>query len=825
MNRPERYFRGRLAALLTGGALVAALFPMAGSVLAASSVTPATGGTAISADSAGTATYTTLTGPSIVSAGGIDISGTLTLAIPTGFVFKAATGTAVLSGAGCTGLAISPGTNITTTNVTVTTTGSAAGACNLDLSGLQVQPTAGLPGVSGNIAASGLFNGNAGVLTEVAGPFSKLQVLVPGETAAPGTTSGKTGAPFAQTTGVAFSITVKAVDANWNPVSSTDTVRITSSDGAATLPANTALVAGAVTLSVTLNTAGSNTVTAADFTDGTKTASTSGAITVIGPFAKLQILVPGETAAPGTATGKTGTPTAQAAGAAFTVTVRAVDVNWNPVTSTNVVGISSSDAAANLPANAALVAGAMTFTVTLNTLGSKTVIATDITDGTKTANTSAAIIVNGAFAKLQVIVPGETAAPNTTTGKTGTPNAQTAGVAFTVTVNAVDANWNVVSSTHTVGITSSDSAATLPASAALVGGTKTFSITLNTAGSRTVTATDLSDGTKTASTSAAISVMVGSATKLGFTAQPTSAGSNVAFTIQPVVAIQDAGGNTITTAPATLVALSLGVNPSAGTLTCTGGLTRTTLSGVASFSGCSIDHAGVGYTIVAAATGYTSTTSTAFTVGGTATSVTITTSAPTPPGAQNPVITWGQGFNLGVQFAANGSGQSVQLQGTRDGVNWTTITILTMGTSGGTTYHYTPVTNLWYRAVFAGTPEFAAATSNQVRTVVREIALLRPTNSGNTRFISRNTSITFTTTVRPARPELAPAKVSFWFYHQVNGSWVLAAKRDVVIDGAGLAHSTFTFSSSGEWYVRMAANPTPYNANSVMSPVERYSVN
>ena len=167
----------------------------------------------------------------------------------------------------------------------------------------------------------------------------------------------------------------------------------------------------------------------------------------------------------------------------------------------------------------------------------------------------------------------------------------------------------------------------------------------------------------------------------------------------------------------------------------------------------------------------------------------------------------------------------MQLQGTRDGVTWTTITNLTMGSSGSTTYHYTPVTNLWYRAVFAGTSDLAAATSNQVRTVVREIALLRPTNSGAVRSISRNTSITFTTTVRPARPELAPARVSFWFYHQVNGSWVLAAKHDVVIDAAGLAHYTFTFSSSGQWYVRLAANPTPYNANSVMSPVERYSVN
>jgi hypothetical protein len=553
---------------------------------------------------------------------------------------------------------------------------------------------------------------------------------------------------------------------------------------------------------------------------------TSAAFTVsAGAFAKLQVLVPGETAAPGTTTGKTGTPSPQSLGSAFDVTVNAVDAQWNAVSSNDRVGITSSDPAATLPANAVLANGTRTFSVTLNTLGSRTVTATDIDDGTKTANTSPAIAVNGAPAKLQLLVPGETAAPGTTTGKTGTPTAQTAGTPFTVTVNAVDANWNVVSSTNIVGITTSDSAATLPANAALVAGTRTFSVTLNRVGSRTVTATDITDGTKTANTSPAITVALGAAVKLGFTSQPGSSTINVPFTIQPVVAIQDAGGNTLTTAAATTVTLALGANPGAGTLTCTGGNTRTTSLGIAAFSGCAINNAGVGYTLVASATGYTSATSTAFTVGATGATITLTTSAPTPPGAQNPVITWGEGFNLGVQFASNGSGKTVQLQGTRDGVTWTTITNLTMGSSGSTSYHYTPVTNLWYRAVFAGTSDLAAATSNQIRTVVREIALLRPTNSGAVRSISRNTSITFTTTVRPARPELAPARVSFWFYHQVNGSWVLVAKHDVVIDVAGLANYTFTFSSSGQWYVRLAANPTPYNANSVMSPVERYSVN
>ena len=138
---------------------------------------------------------------------------------------------------------------------------------------------------------------------------------MPGETAAPGTASGKTGAPSAQTAGSSFNVIVNAVDANWNVVTSTDTVGITSTDANATLPANTALVAGTKTLSVTAKTAGSKTFTATDITNGAMTANTSPATTInAAAFSKLQILLPGETAAPGTATGKTGAPTAQTAG-------------------------------------------------------------------------------------------------------------------------------------------------------------------------------------------------------------------------------------------------------------------------------------------------------------------------------------------------------------------------------------------------------------------------------------------------------------------------------------------------------------------------------
>lgn len=115
-------------------------------------------------------------------------------------------------------------------------------------------------------------------------------------------------------------------------------------------------------------------------------------------------------------------------------------------------------------------------------------------------------VIKRPFTKLQVLLPGESNAPNTVSGKTGTPDAQAAGVPFNVTVNAVDAVWNVVNSTDTINITSSDSGATLPADAALSLGTKTFAVTLNTTGTWTVTATDVTDGTKTANSSTPITI-------------------------------------------------------------------------------------------------------------------------------------------------------------------------------------------------------------------------------------------------------------------------------------------------------------------------------
>ena len=124
------------------------------------------------------------------------------------------------------------------------------------------------------VPAASLASLNSGYFRLIKRPFTKLQVLMPGETAAPNTPSGKTGTPDAQTAGLPFNITVRSVDAVWNVVSSSDTVSLTSTDGTATLPANAPLAGGTATMTITFGSSGTFTVTASDVTDPTKTANT-----------------------------------------------------------------------------------------------------------------------------------------------------------------------------------------------------------------------------------------------------------------------------------------------------------------------------------------------------------------------------------------------------------------------------------------------------------------------------------------------------------------------------------------------------------------------
>ncbi|MEY2430007.1 MAG: hypothetical protein QOJ40_2892 [Verrucomicrobiota bacterium] len=119
-------------------------------------------------------------------------------------------------------------------------------------------------------------------------------------------------------------------------------------------------------------------------------------------------------------------------------------------------------------------------------------------------------LLKRAYSQLQVLLPGEANAPNTVSGKTGTPNpvslSANSGL-VNVTINAVDSTWHVVTvSGDNIHLTTDDATAITPNDAALSNGTLQQTVQFNSQGSWTVTATDTTNTNIPAATSAAVTV-------------------------------------------------------------------------------------------------------------------------------------------------------------------------------------------------------------------------------------------------------------------------------------------------------------------------------
>jgi flagellar hook capping protein FlgD len=486
-------------------------------------------------------------------------------------------------------------------------------------------------------------NGTSDPFTVHPGAFSKVQVVVPGQTALPGSVSGVSGSPATQTVGTAFNATVWATDAYWNPVPSGDNVRVDSPTDGAEVQGTGVLTNGTRTFQITLNTVGSQTVRVTDLTNGSITSTTSPAISVIpagthhfafntitgpltagvptsitiravdsggntvptyaadailtsntgtgsiipsqvtfangtwtgnvifkgaggavaltcadysappktgtsntfvvnpGPFNGLQVILPGESAAGGTATGKTGTPTNQTAGTPFTITVRAVDQYWNLVSGVNDnIHLVSTDAFAWMPADTTLSNGQCLIQVRLHKSGNQTITASDNDNSSILTDTSSQVLISGgAFSKLLILAPGESPAPGTLSGRTGTATDQSINYAFTITVLATDAWWNPVTGpTDVVHITSNDPLAQLPADAAMSNGRADLSMRLSTGGFQQITVSDVTNPSKTGSTTQVRAISSGFHLTAAIT--PSSAQAGAPFTLD-VKVTNDAG--------------------------------------------------------------------------------------------------------------------------------------------------------------------------------------------------------------------------------------------------------------------------------------------
>jgi hypothetical protein len=321
-------------------------------------------------------------------------------------------------------------------------------------------------------------------------------------------------APATATAGTAFSFTVTALDAS-NAVATgfTDLIHFTSSDGQATLPADTFLTNGVGTFSATLKTAGNQTITATDTVTSSTTGTSNNIAVSAASATHFTVSAPGTTMA----------------GTAFSFTVTALDQFNNTVTNyTGTVHFTGSDGAATLPADTSLTNGVGTFSATLRTTGNQTITGTDtltssITGTSITINVTAA---GGAHFAISA------------------PASATAGTAFNLTITAQDPFNNTVTGyTGTVHFTSSDGQATLPADTTLTNGVGTFSATLKTAGSQTITGKDTLNASITG-TSNTIAVSAASATHYTVSA-PASATAGTAFNL--TVTALDQFNNTATT--------------------------------------------------------------------------------------------------------------------------------------------------------------------------------------------------------------------------------------------------------------------------------------
>jgi len=225
------------------------------------------------------------------------------------------------------------------------------------------------------------------------------------------------------------------------------------------------------------------------------------------------------------------------------------------------------------------------------------------TDGTLTSTDSASFSV--------------TVGPAAQLAFTQQPAGATGGVAFTTQpkVTIQDAGGNTVTSdSSTVTLTATVGPGTLSGcSQSEAGGVVSFSgCKINTVG--TGYKLHATDGLLAAADSSAFNVTVGSAAQVAFTQQPAGASAGNAFTTQPKVAIQDAGGNTVTTDSSTVtLAIVSGTGTTGAALS---GCTQTQTSGVVTFSGCKIDTAGTGYKLRASDGSLTTADSNAFDVAG-----------------------------------------------------------------------------------------------------------------------------------------------------------------------------------------------------------------
>src|SRR5438477_157365 len=269
-----------------------------------------------------------------------------------------------------------------------------------------------------------------------------------------------TGIVSPQSAGTVSSVTVEVRTSNGARATGyTGTIHFTSTDAQAILPANYTFTSSTATTpncttgcdqgihtftnAVVLKTAATQSATATDVSKSTVKGSETGIVVQATTASRLVV---------------SGIATPRTAGTASSVTVEVKDAYGNRITNyTGTISFSSSDTRAILPANYRFTSGtnldngihSFTNGVTLKTVGTQSVTATDTVTASITGSQTGIVVVSNAATTLVV---------------SGLSSPQVAGTTSSIRVEARDAAGNIARGyTGTVRVSTTDGQATRPA--------------------------------------------------------------------------------------------------------------------------------------------------------------------------------------------------------------------------------------------------------------------------------------------------------------------------------------------------------------------------
>jgi hypothetical protein len=434
------------------------------------------------------------------------------------------------------------------------------------------------------------------------------------------------------------------------------------------------------------------------------------------------------------------------------------------------------------------------------------------------------------------------------------PESPPAGTEVTYLVVPNDSIQGVPWTTYTgtVSFASSDPHATLPKPYTFTGGAPGkdqgehyVTVVFRTAGPQTITVSSTTP-VKMSGTSDPVKVVPAPSHHLTFDSTPKDAVVAKPFSPQPVVRIRDEYGN-VTDSTAT-VTLSLETPPDgAGALfTCTDGIQRKAVVGVATYAGCTIGRVANGYRIRADAPSLRSARTDYFIVsypsGGTPTPggspspssspTPLPTATPAPSGSPTPTATPGPSpsappgvgsptltrspstvtypatVTLSLSFPGAGGGRTLAIERRNaDAADWTPIGEVTTDADGQAKMNVVPARTASYRAAWAGSADLPAATSGSVIATVRFGLTVTP--AFTTRTVRSSATLEWAVKVQPRTANVA---VTFRLYQWTAGKWKLWSTVVKRTPSNGLVTYARRFWISGKWAVAIATGKGTANA-------------